>query len=97
MYAGKIVELAATHELFEAPKHPYTRGLLAAVPSPDPDVKMKFELGGEVADPANLPGGCSFHPRCPHAREMCKAVPPYLREISPGRHASCHFAEEIST
>ena len=76
MYAGKIVELAGSDELFEDPKHPYTQALLSAVPNIDPDVKMNFDLGGEVADAGRLPPGCSFHPRCPHRFEPCdKAVP----------------------
>ena len=60
MYAGKIVELAPTDELFENPMHPYTRALLSAVPSPDPDDAINFDVGGEVADPGNLPSGLQF-------------------------------------
>jgi len=71
MYAGRIVEIASTEALFEDPKHPYTRALLNAVPHPDPDVPMEFELGGEVADAGNLPSGCSFHPRCKECFQPC--------------------------
>ena len=94
MYAGKIVELAQTDALFEDPKHPYTKALLSAVPQPDPDVKMNFALTGEVADPANLPPGCSFNPRCTNARSRCTQSVPSLREIEPGRWVSCHFIDE---
>lgn len=77
MYAGKIVELAPTEELFAQPRHPYTRALLSAIPSVDPDIPMNFGVGGEVADAGNLPPGCSFHPRCPHRFEPCdKILPP---------------------
>ena len=91
MYAGKIVELAPTDELFEDPKHPYTRALLSAVPSPDPDDAINFDVGGEVADPGNLPAGCSFHPRCPDCFKPCDQVVPTLEEASPGRLVSCHL------
>jgi peptide/nickel transport system ATP-binding protein len=77
MYAGKIVELATSEELFQHPRHPYTRALLSAVPNVDPDVKINFGVGGEVADAGRLPPGCSFHPRCPNRFDPCdKVVPP---------------------
>jgi len=91
MYAGKIVEIAPVPELFGAPLHPYTRALLSAVPNPDPEVKLDFTLGGEVADPADLPSGCSFHPRCPERKANCAAREPVLRDCG-GRLVSCHFA-----
>ncbi len=91
MYAGKIVELAASQELFDAPKHPYTQALLSAVPDPDPDKPMNMALTGEVADPGNLPPGCSFHPRCGKCFEPCNVRPTSLREIEPGRFVSCHL------
>jgi oligopeptide/dipeptide ABC transporter ATP-binding protein len=91
MYAGKIVELANTEALFADPKHPYTKALLSAVPSADPDVKMSFATPGEVADPANLPSGCSFHPRCSSCFEPCEKDVPPLREISDARWVACHM------
>jgi peptide/nickel transport system ATP-binding protein len=94
MYAGKIVELAPTEELFENPKHPYTKALLSAVPSVDPDVPMNFGLGGEVADAGNLPPGCSFHPRCPQRFEPCDKKYPALRVVNNDCHAACHLYEE---
>jgi len=91
MYAGRIVELAETEALFGDPKHPYTKALMSAVPNVDPDVKMNFALGGEVADPANLPGGCAFHPRCSNCFEPCEEHAPELKEIEDGRWAACHL------
>lgn len=97
MYVGKIVEVAPTSELFAFPKHPYTAALLSAVPVPDPRNRQYMtELAGEVANPANPPSGCYFHPRCPFAIDRCKVETPALREVEPGRHASCHRAEELS-
>jgi len=94
MYAGKIVELAKTEALFDDPKHPYTRALLSAVPYPDPDIGMNFEMGGEVADPANLPPGCSFHPRCAERMARCSVDAPKLREVEKDRFVSCHLYEQ---
>jgi len=90
MYAGRIVELAQTEAIFENPKHPYTRALMAAVPHPDPDVKMKFTISGEVADPAHLPPGCAFHPRCSDRFEPCNQRRPELLAAG-GRHVACHL------
>jgi len=98
MYGGRIVEMADTTELFDAPKHPYTGTLLSAIPYPDPDIKLEFGVHGEAADPAELPPGCSFHPRCPHAKSgICDVAgePPELREIDSGRLAACLRIEEI--
>ena len=97
MYVGKIVELAETEELFLNPTHPYTEALLSAVPKPDPHFKMKrIILSGEVANPANPPAGCYFHPRCRYAKDSCREECPKLEEISPGHYVSCHFAKELS-
>ncbi|HET6429778.1 MAG TPA: oligopeptide/dipeptide ABC transporter ATP-binding protein [Phycisphaerae bacterium] len=92
MYAGRIVELAETEAVFADPKHPYTRALMSAVPNPDPDVPMAFRLAGEVADPANLPSGCSFHPRCPDCIDHCRQQRPDLSILDDGRHVACHLA-----
>lgn len=97
MYAGKIVELSETEALFTHPKHPYAKALLAAVPNPDPDVTMAFGLPGEVADTGNLPGGCAFHPRCPHAKSgLCDAgVPPPLERTPDERDVACFRWREL--
>ncbi len=92
MYAGKIVELAESAELFNNPRHPYTQALLSAIPNIDPDVKMNFGIGGEVADAGNLPPGCSFHPRCPHRFEPCDKIVPWLKPIPDADcRVSCHL------
>ena len=96
MYVGKIVEVASTDDLFTQPRHPYTQALLSSVPVPNPVVQSRgMVLEGEVADPANPPLGCYFHPRCPFAKDICREQEPPLKEVSPGRFASCHFADEI--
>lgn len=96
MYVGKIVEVASTEDLFTRPRHPYTQALLSSVPVPNPAIQSRgMVLEGEVADPANPPTGCYFHPRCPFARDICMEQEPPLKEVSPGRYASCHFADEI--
>jgi peptide/nickel transport system ATP-binding protein len=96
MYVGKIVELAPTELLFTEPKHPYTQALLSSVPVPDPTVRsLREPLEGEVADPANPPSGCYFHPRCPYAKDICKTTEPELRQVAQGHFSRCHFAEEI--
>lgn len=91
MYAGRIVELADTDELFNDPKHPYTQALLSAVPNPDPDVPMNMSLVGEVADPGNLPNGCAFHPRCDQCVNDCDKVVPQLTGMESDRHVACHL------
>ena len=90
MYAGKIVELAETDAIFNSPIHPYTRTLLSAVPYPDPDVKMNFNVGGEVADLSDLPQGCSFHPRCSQCFESCSVKTPELHESFENHYVACH-------
>ncbi|MCY4072969.1 MAG: ABC transporter ATP-binding protein [Chloroflexi bacterium] len=97
MYVGKIVEVAKRDQLFFFPKHPYTEALLSAVPTPDPDVeKERIILPGEIANPADPPSGCYFHPRCRYVKAICRDEEPPLREVSPGQWTSCHFAEELS-
>ena len=96
MYVGKIVEVASTDDLFTQPRHPYTQALLSSVPVPNPAIQSRgMVLEGEVADPANPPTGCYFHPRCPFAQDTCRETEPPLKEVSPGRYVSCHFADEI--
>ena len=97
MYVGKIVEVAPTERLFSRPLHPYTEALLSAVPVPDPRRRsQRVILKGEVADPANPPPGCYFHPRCAYAVERCRTEAPALRELAPDHSARCHRAEELS-
>jgi peptide/nickel transport system ATP-binding protein len=92
MYAGRIVELAPTEEIFNNPKHPYTRGLISAAPSADPDARLDFKMTGEVADPARLPSGCSFHPRCYACTDACQHHRPELTQLGDTeRYVACHL------
>jgi peptide/nickel transport system ATP-binding protein len=97
MYVGKLVEMAQTEELFAHPMHPYTEALMSAVPKPDPRAaKNRIVLEGDVADPANPPSGCYFHPRCRYAVDQCKIEEPTLDEITPGHYAKCWRARELA-
>jgi peptide/nickel transport system ATP-binding protein len=97
MYVGRIVELSETEDLYLNPKHPYTEALLSAVPKPDPRIQDEpIILSGEVANPANPPSGCYFHPRCAYAKDICRQETPPLEEVTPGHFAACHFARELS-
>jgi peptide/nickel transport system ATP-binding protein len=99
MYLGRLVEIAPTEQLFAKPLHPYTEALMAAVPQPDPRgnrARKRVPPRGEIANAANPPSGCSFHPRCPYAQPRCSAEVPALRAVAGGRQVRCHFAEELS-
>ncbi|HUZ76398.1 MAG TPA: dipeptide ABC transporter ATP-binding protein [Chloroflexota bacterium] len=92
MYLGKIVEYGEGDDLFDNPRHPYTKALLAAaMPSGPDDASDDFVLSGEMPSPLNPPSGCHFHPRCPQAMDICKQVAPPLVNISPTRTVSCHL------
>jgi len=95
MYLGKVAEMSAAEDLYHDPKHPYTQALLSAIPIPDPDYKKeRVILHGDVPSPINPPSGCYFHPRCPIAKDNCKADRPELRNLGKqGTHdVSCHYA-----
>ncbi len=95
MYLGKIVEEAPIDDLYQKPLHPYTEALLSAIPIPDPDVKKKdIILEGDVPSPANPPSGCYFHPRCRHAKEICRKESPEFKQHVEEHFAACHFAAE---
>jgi peptide/nickel transport system ATP-binding protein len=97
MYVGKLVEMASTQELFSSPKHPYTEALMSAIPRPDPRPREKrILLTGEIANPANPPSGCYFHPRCTYALDICKKEDPVFEEIAPDHFVKCHRARELS-
>ena len=94
MYLGHMVELAASHELYENPKHPYTQMLLSAIPVADPDLSAKrkrIHLNGEIPSPLNPPSGCPFRNRCPHAKAECEQSMPKLRDLGGGHMAACHI------
>ena len=96
MYVGQLVELAANDDLFSNPKHPYTEALLSAVPKSEPDeVRERIVLSGEIANPADPPSGCYFHPRCQYVQDICRTQKPAWEEVEPGHFASCHFANEL--
>ncbi|MGD8398612.1 MAG: ATP-binding cassette domain-containing protein [Anaerolineae bacterium] len=97
MYVGKLVEMAPTRELFYNPLHPYTAALMNAVPVADPRVRSAMTpLEGDVPSPANPPPGCYFHPRCPHAIDVCRTEPPPLVELASNHYVACHRAAELN-
>jgi peptide/nickel transport system ATP-binding protein len=91
MYLGRVVESAPAEELFNAPNHPYTRALLAELPSLDVRKKSFVAVKGEIPSPYEPPTGCHFHPRCPHASERCRNERPALAAISAERLSACHL------
>jgi peptide/nickel transport system ATP-binding protein len=94
MYLGKIAEVAPKRSIFAAPRHPYTRALLSAVPVPEPGAgRQRVILKGDVPSPSNPPKGCRFHTRCPHAFERCRSEEPALRLLADGHFAACHLNE----
>ena len=95
MYAGEIVESGSLEDVFEHTAHPYTEGLFGSLPSLDNDVHRLKPIQGLMPDPANLPQGCKFHPRCPYATDRCKAEEPVVRELSVGHLCRCHRSEEL--
>ncbi len=99
MYLGRIVELAPTEEVYKNPQHPYTETLLAAIPKPDPRLRLqrqRITVRGEMPDAGNAPPGCPFHTRCVYAQDICKVQVPPLRETSTGHQVACHRAEELT-
>ncbi|RYJ00996.1 MAG: ABC transporter ATP-binding protein, partial [Acetobacteraceae bacterium] len=96
MYLGRLVELAPAETLFEAPRHPYTRALMEAIPDLDMTGRQRIPVGGEVPSPISPPSGCPFHPRCPLANDRCKAERPALIPArgTPETVAACHAVEE---
>ncbi|WP_462408800.1 ABC transporter ATP-binding protein [Neobacillus sp. Marseille-QA0830] len=91
MYLGRLIELADSEELYENPKHPYTKALLSAVPVPDPDLKRQTSLiEGELPSPANPPSGCAFHTRCKECMEICKTQRPAEHNLH-GHYVACHL------
>ena len=95
MYLGKIVETASAKQIYQDPKHPYTRSLIEAIPIADPKrKKQKNRLAGEVPSPIDPPSGCYFHTRCPQCFERCKNEQPLLKEYEGGHQAACHLLDE---
>ena len=97
MYAGQIVEEAAAQELFEAPQHPYTRGLMSSFPALTGEKQRLTGIPGSPPDMLHPPSGCRFHPRCPLVRPMHTRVVPALRETGPGHFVACHLFDPMSS
>ena len=97
MYLGKIVEIAPSKTLYKKPLHPYTQALLSAVPIPDPSLQRanRIILKGDVPSPIDPPPGCSFHPRCLYAKEICSQSEPQLKEINANHMAACFYAGQV--
>ncbi len=93
-YTGQIVESAPVSDLFRRPLHPYTQGLIRALPKISEDVDRLEAIEGMVPDAADMPAGCHFHPRCPYATDRCRTEAPALRAIGGGRSVRCFRAEE---
>ena len=95
MYAGRIVERGAVEDIFDRPRHPYTRGLLASLPKIDGQATRLTAIEGSPPSLTARPSGCAFHPRCRHAVELCAAQEPALRDIA-GIDVACHRAELVA-
>jgi peptide/nickel transport system ATP-binding protein len=94
MYLGKMVELGSADDIYQRAAHPYTAGLIATIPVPDPSVERAKDgvgIRGELPSPVNPPSGCRFRTRCPFAQEQCAVEEPLLRSFGPGHVAACHF------
>ena len=94
MYAGKIIEYGTVKEVFSNPKHPYTKGLLGALPQPDGKKERLTAIPGQVANAHHLPNGCAFHPRCVFCKECCEKVQPAMTYINSDHMTACHQYEE---
>ncbi|PKV87642.1 ABC transporter ATP-binding protein [Streptomyces sp. TLI_146] len=94
MYAGRIVEEAPVHEIYKAPAHPYTRGLLESIPRLDQKGQELYAIKGLPPNLMHIPSGCAFHPRCPMAQDVCRTDVPPLANVSEGRRSACHFWKE---
>lgn len=95
MYAGRIVENGPLRQVYEKPAHPYTRGLMNSIPSSVGPGKRLHAIEGLPPSPRKLPSGCSFHPRCPIAQDICRTERPPLRPVVDNQSSACHFAEEV--
>lgn len=93
VYAGQILEAGSLEDIFDHPSHPYTVGLFGAIPSLDGDEEMLHPVPGMTPNPADLPSGCKFHPRCKHCTEECKNTEVLMKEIAPGHFCRCIHME----
>jgi len=100
MYLGEIVELGEAEALYDKPLHPYTEALLSVVPElndTDAPRRERIIISGDVPDPSDRPTGCSFHPRCPAATDLCTTDKPAFVELRPGRFVACHHPRNVDT
>ncbi|MDQ0794177.1 ABC transporter ATP-binding protein [Streptomyces sp. B1I3] len=94
MYAGRIVETSPVHAIYQAPAHPYTKGLLRSIPRLDQKGQELYAIKGLPPNLLHIPPGCAFHPRCPQARDVCRTDVPPLYTVSEERRSACHFWKE---
>ena len=98
MYLGKLVELCEANEIYDHPLHPYTQGLLAAIPIPDPQLaraKTASSIEGDIPSPISPPSGCRFHTRCPRATPLCSQVEPVMADVG-GHRVACHLFSQCT-
>ena len=94
MYLGRVVELASEADLFDAPRHPYTRALISAIPEPDVHARGRRQvLEGDIPSPIDPPPGCPFHRRCPKVHDLCRTALPEFRKLAPDHAVACHFPD----
>lgn len=93
MYLGTVCELAAVDQLFDHPRHPYTRALLSAIPRLGETGSKHIRIEGDVPTPIELPSGCVFHGRCPWVEDRCRTEVPALRELESGAFVACHAVD----
>ena len=94
MYLGKLVEMGSADDIYQRAAHPYTAGLIATIPVPEPDAaraRKAAGIKGELPSPVQPPSGCRFRTRCPYAQDLCAEEEPQLRSFGPGHVAACHF------
>ena len=99
MYLGKLVELCEANEIYDHPLHPYTQGLLAAIPIPDPQLaraKTASSIEGDIPSPISPPSGCRFHTRCPRATPLCSQVEPVMADVGGGHRVACHLFSQCT-
>jgi len=98
MYLGKMMECGPVEDVVRKPIHPYTRALISNVPVPDPTIKRdRIAVKGETPSALDMPSGCRFHPRCPHAEEVCKMREPEFLQVGGDRYSACHFNQRWTT
>jgi oligopeptide transport system ATP-binding protein len=94
MYAGRIVESAPVHDIYKAPAHPYTKGLLESIPRLDQKGQELYAIKGLPPNLMHIPPGCAFNPRCPMAQDICRTDVPPLAEVDENRRSACFFWRE---